>query len=81
MASPEGDYLRNIRFEGNKMVGVIGFEPTTPASRTRCSTRLSHTPTISKLKAEAVFFRGVAVYPAYFGRAIGKNGRLKKTHR
>jgi hypothetical protein len=26
------------------MVGVIGFEPTTPSSRTRCSTRLSHTP-------------------------------------
>src|SRR6478735_8920736 len=27
------------------MVGVAGFEPATPASRTRCSTRLSHTPT------------------------------------
>ena len=26
------------------MVGVAGFEPATPASRTRCSTRLSHTP-------------------------------------
>jgi hypothetical protein len=29
------------------MVGVAGFEPATPASRTRCSTRLSHTPTWS----------------------------------
>ena len=29
------------------MVGVIGFEPTTPSSRTRCSTRLSHTPTLA----------------------------------
>ena len=27
------------------MVGVAGFEPATPASRTQCSTRLSHTPT------------------------------------
>lgn len=27
------------------MVGVAGFEPATPSSRTRCSTRLSHTPT------------------------------------
>ena len=30
---------------GKKMVGVRGFEPPTPASRTQCSTRLSHTPT------------------------------------
>ena len=28
-----------------KMVGVKGFEPSTPASRRRCSTRLSYTPT------------------------------------
>src|SRR5262249_46576124 len=28
-----------------KLVGVAGFEPATPSSRTRCSTRLSHTPT------------------------------------
>ena len=30
---------------GKGMVGVAGFEPATPASRTQCSTRLSHTPT------------------------------------
>src|SRR6516165_3390815 len=28
-----------------ELVGVAGFEPATPSSRTRCSTRLSHTPT------------------------------------
>src|SRR5271156_1070818 len=28
-----------------KLVGVAGFEPAAPSSRTRCSTRLSHTPT------------------------------------
>src|SRR3954452_11149652 len=27
-----------------QLVGVVGFEPTTPTSRTWCSTRLSHTP-------------------------------------
>src|SRR5215831_15914433 len=30
-----------------KMVGARGFEPPTPWSRTRCSTRLSHAPTCS----------------------------------
>jgi L-threonylcarbamoyladenylate synthase len=28
-----------------RLVGVAGFEPATPASRTQCSTGLSHTPT------------------------------------
>ncbi len=28
-----------------KMVGVAGFEPATPSSRTRCATRLRYTPT------------------------------------
>ena len=32
------------------MVGVTGFEPATPRSRTVCSTRLSHTPTLSTEK-------------------------------
>src|SRR5580658_9046684 len=37
--------MRLISASRRKLVGVIGFEPTTPSSRTRCSTRLSHTPT------------------------------------
>src|SRR5882757_3526614 len=37
------------------MVGVAGFEPATPASRTQCSTGLSHTPT--KNAAYSVGFR------------------------
>ncbi len=28
------------------LVGERGFEPPTPWSRTRCSTRLSHSPTV-----------------------------------
>ena len=31
----------------SNMVGTTGFEPATPASRTLCSTRLSHVPTLS----------------------------------
>lgn len=31
------------------LVGVIGFEPTTPASRRQCSTKLSYTPTHDNL--------------------------------
>ena len=27
------------------LVGVAGFEPATPSSRTRCATRLRYTPT------------------------------------
>src|SRR5262249_13945276 len=34
------------------MVGARGFEPPTPWSRTRCSTRLSHAPTSSKTLRE-----------------------------
>src|SRR5579863_4247973 len=29
-----------------RLVGERGFEPPTPWSRTRCSTRLSHSPTV-----------------------------------
>src|SRR5207248_8975513 len=31
-------------FERQKVVGVAGFEPATPSSRTRCATRLRYTP-------------------------------------
>ncbi len=36
-------YLLNAMKGG--VVGTTGFEPAAPASRTRCSTRLSHVPT------------------------------------
>jgi hypothetical protein len=40
------------RQKGNDyLVGVAGFEPATPASRTQCSTGLSHTPTRTRLIA------------------------------
>ena len=31
------------------LVGVTGFEPTTPASRRQCSTKLSYTPTLAAI--------------------------------
>lgn len=33
----------------NAMVGLTGFEPATPASRTQCSTKLSHNPKCSAI--------------------------------
>src|SRR5512140_2677656 len=36
------------------MVGERGFEPPTPWSRTRCSTRLSHSPTVAEIAASCV---------------------------
>src|SRR5450631_3683408 len=47
--------LKALGKEGKKpndiLVGVAGFEPATPASRTQCSTGLSHTPTRTRLIA------------------------------
>jgi hypothetical protein len=47
--------------EGKKpsdyLVGVAGFEPATPASRTQCSTGLSHTPTRRRLIALGFAYR------------------------
>src|SRR3954464_15502007 len=40
---PEGPPYRGVMREN--LVGVRGFEPPAPASRTQCSTRLSYTPT------------------------------------
>ena len=38
---------RDLR--GSRLVGETGFEPATPWSRTRCSTRLSHSPALPLL--------------------------------
>jgi hypothetical protein len=42
--SPEGLVFQDLGLSREILVGVAGFEPATPSSRTRCSTRLSHTP-------------------------------------
>jgi hypothetical protein len=43
---PEERYLNSAKHL-KVLVGVIGIEPTTPASRRQCSTRLSYTPTVA----------------------------------
>src|SRR6185437_10152742 len=42
---------------GNILVGAAGFEPATPASRTQCSTGLSHAPTRGRLIAKGFAHR------------------------
>ena len=42
-----------------KLVGVRGFEPPAPASRTQCSTRLSYTPTAGLYSAKARWPQGI----------------------
>src|SRR5215813_682227 len=42
-------WLNFLRF----LVGARGFEPPTPRSRTECSTRLSHAPTLCSLRGRA----------------------------
>ena len=32
-----------------RLVGVAGFEPATPSSRTRCATGLRHIPIVSQI--------------------------------
>ena len=43
--------VSGISAPGKKLVGVAGFEPATPSSRTRCATRLRYTPTEARLIA------------------------------
>lgn len=38
-----------------KVVGVAGFEPATPCSQGRCSTKLSHAPSMRKLLYYTMF--------------------------
>src|SRR4051812_43545227 len=44
MLMVSGDFVCEIRETKERLVGETGFEPATPWSRTRCSTRLSHSP-------------------------------------
>gem|GEM_PF-3211318 len=49
----QGSYLTSARFRSSVSFGPAGLEPATPASRTQCSTNLSHGPCAKELmKAE-----------------------------
>ncbi len=45
----------------NNLVGVRGFEPPAPASRTQCSTRLSYTPAKARRIAAARYIRKITL--------------------
>src|SRR3990172_9914485 len=46
------------RYQVEELVGARGFEPPTPWSRTRCSTRLSHAPTL-RTRVNALVYLGM----------------------
>jgi hypothetical protein len=54
LRSLQGWYLKAGSEEpkDSKLVGERGFEPPTPWSRTRCSTRLSHSPTLVETESD-----------------------------
>ena len=55
----------------NRLVGVRGFEPPTPSSRTRCATRLRYTPTSPREAAGAVYRGAGRAAQASRGRPEG----------
>src|SRR6266513_3321546 len=54
-----------------RLIGLVGFEPTASSSRTRRSTKLSHSP-----RCAAAECRGLADYFAYLGRDSKKIARF-----
>src|SRR4051812_15517554 len=63
---------RGLGLFSEKMVGVRGFEPPAPASRTQCSTRLSYTPTLARNGVAPA--QGPAIYRPTLMRASGVSG-------
>src|SRR5690242_13399401 len=47
------------------MVGERGFEPPTPWSRTRCSTRLSHSPVFTRFSFNSEYLVGGSMDPRF----------------
>ena len=58
-----------------EMVGERGFEPPTPWSRTRCSTRLSHSPKLCGFRARSGGRTAAALSRVYQNRQGGGRGR------
>ena len=47
------NFRKQKQTKGAVLVGVRGFEPPTPSSRTKCATRLRHTPILANLEKKA----------------------------
>ncbi len=52
------NYSHKIKQLAPKMVGVRGFEPPAPSSRTRCATRLRYTPPRRRIISPAILCFG-----------------------
>ncbi len=64
------------------VVGTTGFEPATPASRTLCSTRLSHVPTGGVFYARGSVKSIELLGPQLFERVVDHDGFVSSgTHR
>src|SRR5580658_4208369 len=48
-----------------RLVGERGFEPPTPWSRTRCSTRLSHSPVFTRFSSKSEYLGGEIMQPRF----------------
>ena|GEM_PF-3432259 len=48
------------------MVGVIGFEPTTPSPPAKCATKLRHTPTEARIILIALYNSTVILFLSAF---------------
>ena len=56
------------------MVGKTGFEPATPWSQTKCSTKLSHFPkygALEGIRTPDLLVRSQTLYPAELAAQIG----------
>jgi integrase len=71
--------LKDLRFHDlrhqEKMVGERGFEPPTPWSRTRCSTRLSHSPTAQRAATRKTSTRACLLLDRYSDYSIASFDR------
>ena len=52
----KGDKRSRKYEKTGKVVGVAGFEPATPSSRTKCATKLRHTPINGRYYTDPLFF-------------------------
>ena len=68
-----------------ELVGAVGFEPTTPWSQTRCTTRLCYAPIHLSFRTKQIIFRCIVRYGVHSRRDALRRQHLylkkiKKTH-
>ncbi len=63
---------------GAEKVGLAGFEPVTPSSRTRCATKLRYSPLIKKYQQALKF--SIWTYILLYEIAMTRMKGARKTH-